>query len=85
MTPKAFEVLQQMAESHAKLCLRNNVSCTDVLAAINISEKHVRVLFDKDSYSSPAEPKFTSIDDIDVYYKKLSEWLSLFIENILQK
>lgn len=84
LTPKAFAVLQQMAESHAKLCFRQKVTSQDVLAAISVSEVFIRALFDKDSYSSPAEPKFEGIDDIDSYFDQLFQWHTNFIKNILK-
>ena len=85
LSQKAFEVLRQMAESHAKLCFRSTVTVDDVLGVINICEKLVRALFDQDSYSSPPESKFMQIGDIDEYRNQLHEWLVSFIENILQR
>lgn len=74
-----------MAKAHAKLCLRNVVNELDVLAAVNISEKYIRVFFDKDSYSSPDEPKFTSMDEIDDFYYQLQSWFTSFTQNILRR
>jgi hypothetical protein len=85
LTPKAYAVLQQMAESHAKLCFRQKVTRNDVLGVISISETFIRALFDKDSFSSPPEPKFTAIGEIDEYHDQLNKWLTNFTENILQR
>ncbi|CRL02299.1 CLUMA_CG015186, isoform A [Clunio marinus] len=85
LTPKAFEILKKMTESYAKLCLRKFTSPVDALAAISISEKYIKVLFEKDSYSSPDEEKITSIDDFDKYQHRLHTWLSTFTEDILNK
>lgn len=84
LTTKAFEVLKQMAESHAKLCLRYEVLEQDVLAAINICEKYIRTFFEPDSYASPAEPQFSSLDDVDDYQNQLREWFSFFTDKILR-
>lgn len=71
-----------MAESHAKLCFRQKVVHQDVLAAVSISEKYIRALFDNDPSSSPPEPKFTCVDDIEGYQTAFSDWLTSFTENI---
>lgn len=85
LTPKAFAILQQMAESHAKLCFRQKVTRNDVLGVINISETFIRALFDKDSYSSPPEPNFAAIEDVDDYRKQLETWNTNFTKNILRR
>lgn len=84
VTLKSFEILQLMAESSAKLCLRDTVIFDDVLVAINISEKYVRVISGHDSFSSPVEPKFKSVDDIDAYRDELEKWFLCFVRNILE-
>lgn len=72
-----------MAESHAKLSLRDTVTQEDVLVVINISEKYIRHLFLTDSYSSPREPKFTSVSDVEAYQAELDKWFKLFTQKIL--
>lgn len=57
----------------------------DVLAAINICEKFIKLLFDTDSYSSPNETKVTSIDHYDSYMNELFKWYSCFSKDILEK
>lgn len=78
LSSQALTVLKQLAESHAKLCLRNIVNCSDVLAAINICEKYIRVLFTTGSHSSPAEPSIHTLGEIDVFQAKLYEWFECF-------
>jgi hypothetical protein len=82
LTKKAYSMLRQLAESHAKLCFRTTVMPTDALAAINISEKYIRALFDNDGYTSPAEPKFSTIHEIDKFQAKLHQWCLSFIDGI---
>jgi DNA replicative helicase MCM subunit Mcm2 (Cdc46/Mcm family) len=74
-----------MSEAHAKLCLREKVMRQDVLAAIGISEKFIKMLFDTDSFSSPNETKATSIDHYDAFMADLFKWYSKFTKDILEK
>lgn len=74
-----------MAESHAKLSLRNQVIAVDALAAISVCEKYIRSFFTLDAYSSPPEPQFNDLNDIDLYQAKLYEWFEGFTKNILRR
>lgn len=77
--------MKQISVSHAKLCFRDPANGSDALAAIKIFENYIRVLFAKDSYSSPAEFKITSFEDIDAYQAQLYKWFCEFTANILQR
>lgn len=74
-----------MAQSHAKLSLRNQVIAVDALVAISVCEKYIRSFFVKDSYSSPTEPQINNLDDIDSYQAQLYQWLETFTKNILHR
>ncbi|KAG5681641.1 hypothetical protein PVAND_011056 [Polypedilum vanderplanki] len=85
LTEKAYEMLRKFSESHAKLCLRKTVKCQDVLVAISISEKFIKLLFENDSYSSPNESKVKEIGHYDEYMNSLFQWYSCFTKDILEK
>ncbi|CAO1412538.1 unnamed protein product [Diamesa hyperborea] len=84
LTQKAFEVLKQLAESHAKLCLRNIVCRQDILAAIEISEKFIRAFFEKDRFTSPPEIPYESFEDVEKYQNELYQWFSCFSKDTLE-
>lgn len=82
---KGVEMFRKMSAAHAKLCLRNNVMRQDVLAAIAICERFIKVLFGVDANSSPNETLMESIEDIDAFQCKLFEWYSCFTKDILER
>ncbi|CAO1394616.1 unnamed protein product [Diamesa serratosioi] len=84
LTQKAFEVLKQMAESHAKLCFRSIVSRQDILATIEISEKFIRAFFEKDNFSSPPEMPYEAFEDVEKYQHQLYQWFSCFSKDTLE-
>lgn len=74
-----------MAESHAKLSLRNQVIAVDALAALNICEKYIHCFFDKDAYFSPPEPQINNVDEIDSHLARLNSWFETFRSNVLHR
>lgn len=86
LSEKGYDVLKIMAESHAKLCLRKNVTRQDVLVAISIAEKFIKEFFEKDSFTSPSFSMETaSIECYDKFLSDLYQWYLKFTKDVLEK
>jgi DNA replicative helicase MCM subunit Mcm2 (Cdc46/Mcm family) len=85
LSSKAFETLKKLAESNAKLCMRQVVSTSDVLAAITISEKYIKTAFENDRHTSPSQPRILSLDDIEKFKEEMQKWWSDLRKNIFER